>query len=102
MSANNLHPYRNTRDDLRFQFLGLTTLLRATVETTNGAFGLIEQQARCADRGDWRSRPPASGRPEGSFPTGCVIRLMRETERQRTRDEEQRPEPHDEERQRRF
>jgi mannose-6-phosphate isomerase-like protein (cupin superfamily) len=40
--AHNLQPYRNTRDDLPFQFLGAPTLLRATAETTNGAFGLIE------------------------------------------------------------
>ena len=32
----------NTRDDLPFQFLGVPTLLRATADTTNGAFGLIE------------------------------------------------------------
>ena len=43
MIPNNLQPYRNTRDDAPFQFLGLPTLLRATAETTNGAFGLIEQ-----------------------------------------------------------
>ena len=42
MIANNLQPYRNTRDDLPFQFLGVPTLLRATADTTNGAFGLIE------------------------------------------------------------
>jgi mannose-6-phosphate isomerase-like protein (cupin superfamily) len=40
--STNLQPYRNTRDDRPFQFLGLQTLLRATVEMTNGAFGLIE------------------------------------------------------------
>jgi len=40
--ANNLQPYRDTRDDLPFQFLGVPTLLRATADTTNGAFGLIE------------------------------------------------------------
>jgi mannose-6-phosphate isomerase-like protein (cupin superfamily) len=42
VTANNLQPYRNTRDDLPFQFLGVPTLLRATAGTTNGAFGLIE------------------------------------------------------------
>ena len=42
MIANNLQPYRNTGDDLPFQFLGVPTLLRATADTTNGAFGLIE------------------------------------------------------------
>ena len=40
--ANNPQAYRNTRDDLPFQFLGVPTLLRATADTTNGAFGLIE------------------------------------------------------------
>ncbi len=35
-------PYRSTREDSPFQFLGLPTLVRATGETTNGAFGLIE------------------------------------------------------------
>ncbi len=35
-------PYRSTREDSPFQFLGLPTLIRATGETTNGAFGLIE------------------------------------------------------------
>jgi mannose-6-phosphate isomerase-like protein (cupin superfamily) len=43
VSANNLPPYRNTRDDQVFQFLGLPTLVRATSAATNGAFGLIEQ-----------------------------------------------------------
>jgi mannose-6-phosphate isomerase-like protein (cupin superfamily) len=42
MSADILQPYRNTRDDLIFQFLGLPTLLRATADATSGAFGLIE------------------------------------------------------------
>jgi mannose-6-phosphate isomerase-like protein (cupin superfamily) len=42
LSANNVQSYRNTRDDQPFQFLGLLTLLRATGDTTNGAFGLIE------------------------------------------------------------
>ena len=40
--ADNPQAYRNTRDDQPFQFLGVTTLLRATADTTNGAFGLIE------------------------------------------------------------
>ena len=34
--------YRSTREDSPFLFLGLPTLIRATGETTNGAFGLIE------------------------------------------------------------
>jgi mannose-6-phosphate isomerase-like protein (cupin superfamily) len=42
MSANILQPFRTTRDDLTFQFLGLPTVLRATADTTSGAFGLIE------------------------------------------------------------
>jgi mannose-6-phosphate isomerase-like protein (cupin superfamily) len=40
--AHDAQPYRNTRDDQPFQFLGTPTLLRATAETTNGGFGLIE------------------------------------------------------------
>jgi quercetin dioxygenase-like cupin family protein len=35
-------PYSNTRDDVGYRFLGVPTLTRATAETTNGAFGLIE------------------------------------------------------------
>jgi quercetin dioxygenase-like cupin family protein len=35
-------PHRSTREDPPFLFLGLPTLIRATGETTNGAFGLIE------------------------------------------------------------
>jgi mannose-6-phosphate isomerase-like protein (cupin superfamily) len=42
VSTNNLQPYRNTREDRLFQFLGLPTLVRAAADTTNGAFGLIE------------------------------------------------------------
>jgi quercetin dioxygenase-like cupin family protein len=40
--TKNLQPYRNTRGDSPFRFLGVPTLLRATADTTNGAFGLIE------------------------------------------------------------
>jgi mannose-6-phosphate isomerase-like protein (cupin superfamily) len=40
--ANSPQAYQNTSDDLPFQFLGVTTLLRATADSTNGAFGLIE------------------------------------------------------------
>jgi quercetin dioxygenase-like cupin family protein len=32
----------NTRDDVPVLFLGIPTLIKATAETTNGAFGLIE------------------------------------------------------------
>jgi mannose-6-phosphate isomerase-like protein (cupin superfamily) len=35
-------PYSNTRDNAAFRFLGLPTVMRATSETTNGAFGLLE------------------------------------------------------------
>lgn len=35
-------PYLNTRKDAGYRFLGVPTLTRATGETTNGAFGLIE------------------------------------------------------------
>jgi hypothetical protein len=35
-------PYLNTREDAGYRFLGVPTLTRATGETTNGAFGLIE------------------------------------------------------------
>ena len=34
--------YSNTREDAAFRFLGLPTLMRATAETTNGGFGLME------------------------------------------------------------
>jgi quercetin dioxygenase-like cupin family protein len=37
-----IQPYRNTRNDLPFLFLGAPTVLRATAGMTNGAFGLIE------------------------------------------------------------
>ena len=35
-------PYLNTRNDAGYRFLGVPTLTRATGETTNGGFGLIE------------------------------------------------------------
>jgi hypothetical protein len=35
-------PYLNTRGDAGYRFLGVPTLTRATGETTNGAFGMIE------------------------------------------------------------
>jgi mannose-6-phosphate isomerase-like protein (cupin superfamily) len=35
-------PYLNTREDGGYRFMGVPTLTRATRETTNGAFGLIE------------------------------------------------------------
>jgi steroid delta-isomerase-like uncharacterized protein len=40
------HPsYANTREDAAFRFLGIPTLMRATAQTTNGAFGLMEHWA---------------------------------------------------------
>lgn len=42
MTATQQRPYLNTREDAAFRFLGLPTLMRATAETTNGAFGLME------------------------------------------------------------
>lgn len=46
-------PYLNSRDDSGYRFLGVPTLTRATGETTNGAFGLIEH---------W-DMPPGFGTP---------------------------------------
>jgi len=34
--------YANTKEDGAFRFLGVPSLMRATAETTHGAFGLIE------------------------------------------------------------
>jgi mannose-6-phosphate isomerase-like protein (cupin superfamily) len=34
--------FSSTREDAAFRFLGVPTLMRATAETTNGAFGLME------------------------------------------------------------
>ena len=42
MIAQALQPVLNTRNDAPFRFLGLPTAIRATGETTNGAFGLVE------------------------------------------------------------
>ena len=42
MNAQDLQPIRNTRDESPFRFLGLPTVMRATRQTTNGAFGLVE------------------------------------------------------------
>jgi len=41
--TNTLKPYVNTREDAAFRFLGIPTSIRSTAETTNGAFGLVEQ-----------------------------------------------------------
>ena len=43
MITEGLQPYSNTIDAPPLYFLGLPTILRATGETTNGAFGLVEQ-----------------------------------------------------------
>ena len=43
MITDALQPYSNTSDAPPTYFLGLPTLLRATRQTTNGAFGLVEQ-----------------------------------------------------------
>jgi quercetin dioxygenase-like cupin family protein len=43
MIAQGLRPHINTIDEPPIFFLGLPTILRATAETTNGAFGLVEQ-----------------------------------------------------------
>jgi quercetin dioxygenase-like cupin family protein len=43
MITEGLGPYVNTADEPPIYFLGLPTILRATGETTNGGFGLVEQ-----------------------------------------------------------
>ena len=43
MITQGLQPFANTSQEPPIYFLGLPTLLRATGETTNGAFGLVEQ-----------------------------------------------------------
>jgi ketosteroid isomerase-like protein/quercetin dioxygenase-like cupin family protein len=42
MITQALHPYVNTTEEPPIYFLGLPTILRATGQTTNGAFGLVE------------------------------------------------------------
>ncbi len=42
MTAQQLQPYLNTREDSPFRFLGIPTVMRSTAETTGGAFGLME------------------------------------------------------------
>jgi quercetin dioxygenase-like cupin family protein/ketosteroid isomerase-like protein len=42
MITQGLQPYVNTSDDPPIYFLGLPTIVRATGQTTNGAFGLVE------------------------------------------------------------
>ena len=42
MTAREQRPYVNTREDSAVWFLGIPTVMRSMVETTNGAFGLIE------------------------------------------------------------
>ena len=52
MITQGLQPYVNTTDEPPVYFLGLPTILRATGQTTNGAFGwlpradAIEAEAR--------------------------------------------------------
>jgi hypothetical protein len=43
MSAQELKLYLNTREENVVRFLGTPTLVRATGESTRGAFGLVEQ-----------------------------------------------------------
>jgi quercetin dioxygenase-like cupin family protein len=42
MITQGLQPYSNTSEEPPVYFLGLPTILRATAQTTNGAFGLVE------------------------------------------------------------
>jgi quercetin dioxygenase-like cupin family protein len=42
MITQGLQPYVHTANEKPIYFLGLPTLLRATGQTTNGAFGLVE------------------------------------------------------------
>ena len=42
MITQTLRPYSNTTEEPLIYFLGLPTILRATGQTTNGAFGLVE------------------------------------------------------------
>ena len=42
MITHDLQPYVSTADASPVQFLGLPTVVRATAQTTNGAFGLVE------------------------------------------------------------
>ena len=53
MIAQDRKPSLNTRADQPFRFLGVPTMVRATGESTNGAFGLIESSAM----------PPGFGSP---------------------------------------
>ena len=43
MITKSLQPYANTAAEPPIYFLGLPTILRATAQTTDGAFGLVEQ-----------------------------------------------------------
>jgi len=43
MITQSLRPHTNTSGEPPIYFLGLPTILRATGQTTNGAFGLVEQ-----------------------------------------------------------
>jgi len=43
VTTHTVQPHRNTRSETPVRFLGLPTLVRATAQTTNGGFGLVEQ-----------------------------------------------------------
>lgn len=43
MTTQTLQPYVSTSEEKPRYFLGLPTILRATGQTTNGGFGLVEQ-----------------------------------------------------------
>ena len=101
--ANNPQVYRNTRDDLPFQFLGVTTLLRATADTTHGAFGLIEHPMLppgfesptmfitvktnlfMYSRDAWHSCATASGSPPDRATSCSVPRIFRTASRLQAR-----------------
>ena len=53
MIAQTLQPFLNTRNDAPFMFFGVPTVLRATTDSTGGAFGLLESHAM----------PPGFGSP---------------------------------------
>jgi quercetin dioxygenase-like cupin family protein len=42
MQQQQQQPYLNTREDAGYRFMGVPTLTRATGETTNEAFGMVE------------------------------------------------------------
>lgn len=46
-----IEPYLNTRNDAPFRFLGVPSVMKATSETTGGAFGLMEHWQMPVDFG---------------------------------------------------